>query len=142
MSAFDVFADDDRYSEVMTLTLRNPQLAEAFRDLAATNGESSSVSRNCARAIERIRQMLTSPQELPINKQWEQMRSRLNCDEHYLKFVTDASRGTRHGGIPNEPGSLNLEIGRRAWTLMNRFLELRLRKLDELPVADFPMLTG
>lgn len=70
------------------------------------------------------------------------MREALNLHEDYLSFITDQSKGPRHGDIK---GGGFLEIRdtiQRSWTVMNRFLEFKKRGDNRLPLADFPLLTS
>jgi hypothetical protein len=94
---------------------------------------------NCARAIEGLRELLvTSKNSRP--EAWKTMRERLNLSIPYLKLITDVSTGPRHGEQKHIPGNVTSEIMTRSWTIMNRFLELKKRKLSTLPTSKFPLL--
>jgi len=73
-------------------------------------------------------------------EQWAKMRSALNLTEEYLKYITDLSKGPRHGERTRIEGESTTEITRRSWIIMNRFIEYRKRGNQDLPTSDFPLL--
>jgi hypothetical protein len=94
---------------------------------------------NCARAIETLRTAVALP-GASRKDAWEQFRTALNIDKKFLKLVTDTSTNGRHGQETFIPGEVTGEIIRRAWIVMNRFLEFRKKGSQPLSSLDFPLL--
>jgi hypothetical protein len=133
--------DANEFHKVLVIVLTDWRLFRALRELieAITLPHESSV--NCARCIEAIRHIIASPNR-SRNQAWGEMRSALNLSEPYLKLITDVSTGPRHGAPVHIPGNTTTEITRRAWIIMNRFLEYKKRDSTPLPLTDFPVLTS
>lgn len=72
---------------------------------------------------------------------WSAMRQNLNIDVGYLSFITDESKGPRHGNRTGIKQTAFREVIRRSWSIMDRFLEYKKRGDKQLPLADFPLLT-
>ena len=71
------------------------------------------------------------------------MRSNLNVDEKYLKFVTGLSHGPRHGNRAKRLPERDLaETLNRAWTIMDRYLAFRRRGGQPLPLTEFDFSKG
>jgi len=94
---------------------------------------------NCARAIETLRTAVALP-GASRKDAWEQFRTALNVEKKFLKLITDTSTEGRHGQGTFIPGEVTGEIIRRAWIIMNRFLEFRKRGNQPLSAPDFPLL--
>jgi hypothetical protein len=142
-TAFDMSAatsiEQNAFHKVLTIVLSNWQIFRILRQLIEANTVPHESAVNCARVIEGIRHLLASP-GANTKKSWEDMRSRLNLSVDYLKLITDISTGPRHGDPTHIPGTTTVEIAKRSWTVMNRFLEYKKRGDQALPVAEFPIL--
>lgn len=127
------------FGEVCGHVLRQPQLFMAMRELmtAITLPHVSLVE--CARAMDRIKNLL-SPNGTKDKAAWKQMRETLRIGEKYLKYITDASASPRHGQPGHTPGTVTIEVTRRAWVVMNRYLEYLLRGEAPLDPAAFPII--
>lgn len=127
------------FDEVHSMVLRDPALFMALNDLitAITLPHKSLV--NCARAIDRIKHLI-APTSTKDQHAWQDMRTALRIDEAYLKFITNHSAAPRHGRPGHIPGNVTTEVTRRAWIVMNRYLEFR-KAGGSLPVH-FTLLTG
>jgi hypothetical protein len=64
---------------------------------------------------------------------WAKLQEALKVREAYLKMITENSTAGRHGYREHISGPITSEITRRTWAVMNRYLELRVRVVDELP---------
>jgi hypothetical protein len=128
------------FHHVLTIVLGDWRIFRTLRDLieAITLPHESAV--NCARAVEGLRNIIAP--DAPRAQAWRQMRDTLNLSESYLKLVTDISTGPRHGDHAHIPGATTVEITRRAWVIMNRFLEFKKRGDRSPPLSDFPILTA
>jgi len=129
------------FSTVLNIVLKEPALFMAMNDLvtAITLPHHSPVT--CARAVERLRNIIT----LGVSgkgKGWESLRHNLQIDKEYLEFITGKSTGPRHGDPARVSGNITTEMVRRAWIIMNRFLEFRKRGNKPLASTEFPMLTS
>jgi hypothetical protein len=131
--------DDEGFREILKFILREPNLLLAVRDLADSIRFSDTAEINCTRAIEAVRNYFI-PQNGERKDGWSAMRQCLNLTERYTRLITESSRAARHGARA-DPGIDDLqEVGRRAWTVVNRFFEYHKRGNQPLPVADFPLL--
>jgi hypothetical protein len=129
------------FSAVLKIVLSEPSLFMAFDDLmqSITHGHQSPNA--AGRAVERIRHSIASGIEDP-KRAWDLMRQNLQIDRTYLKFITDLSTGPRHGDPQYIPGGPVTEAVKRAWVVMNRYLEYRKRGSVPLTAPEFPLLTS
>jgi hypothetical protein len=128
------------YMKIVPFVLQEPNLFMALDDLitAITLPHHSSIT--CVRAIERIRHLISPGAE--TKDSWEALRATLNVHREYLQFMTDPSAKPRHGDPTHIPGTITTEVTKRAWTVMNRYLEFRKRDSKPLPLSEFPILVG
>ena len=68
------------------------------------------------------------------------MRQKLNIELEYLSFITEESRGPRHGDRFKGTPTAYKEVLKRSWNVMNRFLEYKKRKDKQLSLSTFPLL--
>jgi uncharacterized protein YoaH (UPF0181 family) len=129
------------FSAVAQIVLSEPPLFMAFDDLiqSITHGHQSPNA--AGRAIERIRNLM-APGIQDRNQAWGLMRQNLQIDRAYLDFITDLSKGPRHGDPQFIPGGPVTEAVKRAWVVMNRYLEYRKRGNVPLTAPEFPLLTS
>jgi hypothetical protein len=127
------------FHKVLTIVLTDWRIFQTLRWLieAITLPHESVV--NCARTIEGIRHLLATP-DVTRAEAWRQMRDKLNLSEAYLKLITDVSIGPRHGQPVHVQGGMTAEIIKRAWTIMNRFLEYKKDGDRPLDPSKFPLL--
>lgn len=128
------------FDEVHSMVLSEPTLFMAFNDLIAAITLPHKAPVNCARAMDRLKHLITPSNQNKDKAAWEAMRSALRIDETYLKFITDSSTAPRHGRPDHVSGAITTEVTVRAWTVMNRYLEYR-KSGGVLPSA-LPVLTG
>ena len=96
----------------------------------------------CALAMDRIKHLIAKNENLKDSQAWRLMQDALQISEPYLKVITDVSRSPRHGRPGFIEGTITTDVTRRAWTVMNRYLEYRKRGGEKpLPEAEFPLLT-
>jgi hypothetical protein len=129
--------------ETLKLVWTQPPLFFALRDLieAITLPHRASVC--CGRAVEGLRNLIAStPAGASRSEAWAAFRRTLNLDQAYLKLITDNSVGTRHGDHARVSGETTVELTKRAWVVMDRFLHYRLRGNRPLTDPEFPLLTG
>lgn len=123
------------------LLLGEPALFMALNDLIVSITLPHHASVNCARAVEGLRVLMTSP-TTDRKQAWPIFQTNLNIDRAYREYVTDTSTGPRHGDRAHIPGTVVMEVVKRSWIIMNRFLEYRKRGNTPLPWPEFPLLTG
>jgi len=142
-TAFDMTpassVESNTFHKVLTIVLTDWRIFRILRQLIEANTVPHESSVLCARAVEGIRHLLASP-GASTKKSWEDMRGRLNLSVDYLKLITDVSTAPRHGDSAHIAGPTTVEITKRAWTVMNRFLEYKKRADQPLPVTEFPVL--
>lgn len=127
-------------AHMLSIVISEPPLFFALRELieAITLPHQSSV--NCARAIDTLRAMFV-PAGGRKEDGWPPLRKNLNLARSYIDLIMDTSKGPRHGDHSHIPGTITIDVTRRAWIVMNRFLEFRKRKNVPLPESEFPVLT-
>lgn len=135
------FSTEHDFEQVWKILLDEFELRFAFRDLVSSLGTLNYSAIASARAIEAVRHLIADPQ-VNRDEAWRQLREKLNVERAYLKFITDASVAPRHGLRGKTDGAVQMAVTRRAWTVMNRYLEFRKRGgAQPLPLSDFPTLT-
>jgi hypothetical protein len=124
---------------VLSTVMTNPTIFVAVKDLV--EGISATETPvNCARAIEAIRESMAPANDRKTG--WQMMRDNLNVSQHFLEFITDTSKGPRHGAVLGISFPAINETIKRSWIVMNRFLEFKNRGGQQLPLSDFPLLDG
>jgi hypothetical protein len=132
---------ENDFQTIASLVISEPSLFIALDDLVVSQTVPHSVPVNCARVVDAIRHMIAPVMSGKRDHSWEAMRTALKLERSYLQMITDNSTAGRHGDRSFISGPITMEIQRRAWTVMNRFLEFRKRKNQPLPVEEFPMLS-
>ena len=123
------------------LIVAEPPLFMALNDLIVSITLPHHGAVNCARAVEGLRVLMTSP-AIDRKQAWPIFQTNLNIDRAYREYVTGTSTGPRHGDRAHIPGPIVMEVVKRSWIIMNRFLEYRKRGSVQLPLPEFPLLTG
>ena len=123
---------------VMEIVVHNPTIFVALSDLINAVSFSPNAPLYCGRAVDAIRQSMTPADDR--KKSWEILREALNLSQQYLEYITEQSKGPRHGSVTDIPFSDIHETTDRAWVVMNRFLELKKRRVTTLPLSEFPIL--
>jgi len=121
------------------LVAKEIRLFQALEDLTAAAIDNDLIAINCARVVEALRQ-LSAPGIENRGEQWKQFRNLLNIDLSYLKFITENSKGPRHGNKMNVSPEVNDQILSRTWGVMNRFIAFRMKGNTRLPLSEFPLL--
>jgi hypothetical protein len=107
---------------ILNAVVTSPDLFMALSELIQAITLPHVASVNCARAMERLKHLIASP-DASDSQAWREMRDALSLDEDYLKFITDVSKRPRHGRPGHTPGTLTTEATRRAWLVMNKYFE-------------------
>lgn len=128
------------FGAVLRIVAVEPNLFFALNDLVEAITIHHVAPVNCALAMDRLKHLIANP-GAKNPEAWKQMRETLRIDEAYLKFITETSKDPRHGRPGLTPGSLTSDATRRAWTIMDRYLEYRKRGGNPLPPDEFPLLT-
>jgi hypothetical protein len=132
------FSLEKGFDEVCMLVLQRPLLFMAIRELMTAISLPHVSLVECARAMDRIKNMLA-----PGSKDkaaWNRMRETLRVEEVFLKYITDASADPRHGQPGHTSGSVTTEVTRRAWVIMNRYLEYVVHGEKPLDPTTYPIL--
>jgi hypothetical protein len=77
---------------------------------------------------------------MPRGQAWGIFQTNLRISRDFRELITDTSKGPRHGDRTYIEGATTIEITKRAWQIMDRFIEYRRRRNQPLPEADFPLL--
>jgi hypothetical protein len=128
------------FDQVLRLVITDPPLFMALRDLIESITQWHRAPISAARAIEAMRHSMTPGKER--KQQWENFCLNLQLARSYIDPVTDTSAGPRHGDPEHIPGNITTDVARRAWVIMDRYLEFRKRGgQNPLPLAEFPTLS-
>lgn len=138
-TAYDFKNNSDTLRMFCTL-VKDPDLGFAMKELTDCLGQHEYTVVNAARVIDHLRRLVVHP-DTPGKRAWEEFRNTLRISEDYLKFISKASEGVRHGDRREVGDISTVEICKRAWAVMNRFLEYRERGKAPLPENTFPMLS-
>jgi hypothetical protein len=129
------------YTQLLKIIAPNPSFSLSLNDLISAIGTPNQTAINCTRAIEGIRNLIAGD-DAKEKTAWSLLHKTLNSDEPYVRFITDLSRQHRHAKREQlDPTALD-EALTRSWVLMDRYFALRIRNLEELPIDEFPLLTG
>lgn len=131
--------DDGRFERLLSIIYQDPPWFLALNDLVTSIYTPHVAPINCARAVEAIRHLFRSGGTR--SDDWEVMRTALNIAQSFLQPVSDISTSYRHGSTDYLQYSIADDVQTRAWVVMNRFVEYRLRNNQRLTEPDFPLLT-
>lgn len=128
------------YGEMLPIVATDHALTRHLNDLIQAISVPHETT-SCARVVDGLKSMIAPTAS--DSAAWAQMQKTLRVDKNYLKLITDASREARHGKHMRIEGDVTMEITRRAWKIMDRYLEFRKRGgKAPLPESEFPILTG
>jgi hypothetical protein len=127
------------FEKVLRLVLTEPNLMGSLTDLADTLSHFHQTPTNCARVLDSLKKAVA-----PNSKDaqgWAILRDLLRLSTAFVQFVTDHSKGPRHGDRTSTiPSSTIEEVSKRTWQIVDRFIEYRKRGSKPLPVSEFPEL--
>ncbi|WP_321917300.1 MULTISPECIES: hypothetical protein [Paraburkholderia] len=132
---------DCHFDEVCAQVLQRPLLFMALRELISAISLPHVSPVECARAMDRLKHLIARPGSTDKSA-WHQMREALHVEEAYLRFITDHSANPRHGQPGHTSGAVTTEVTRRAWVVMNRYLEYLRRGALELDPIAFPLIAS
>ncbi len=130
----------DTFAKIITAVYADRALMYAMGDLVETVTRPNVQPVNCGRVMDSLRKIV-APSLAPAAG-WRVLHGIVNCDEKYLRFVTDLSTNPRHGDRSMIAGEPAWEAVKRTWIVMNRFLEYRKGGNQHLPLNEFPRLAG
>lgn len=123
---------------ILPIILSDPTIFVALTDLIGSINHTKEAPVKCGRAVDAIRHYMAPQNDRKAG--WPAMRSSLNLGQSFLEFITESSKGPRHGDVKGGTFSNVEEIIRRAWIVMDRFLEFKKRGDQPLAITDFPLL--
>jgi hypothetical protein len=130
-----------QFNQVLQIVLSDPPLILALRDLIDAITLWHRAPTSCARAIEALRHSVARG-EMDRERQWKIFNEALRLERSYLTNVMAHSTGPRHGDPAHIPGAVTRDVAKRAWIVMDRYLEFRKRGGNSpLPISDFPVLS-
>ena len=125
----------------LPFVFQEPNLFLALHDLVSAVAHPTRVSVDSARAVEGLRVAINPDLAAEDKKKgWELLQANLNLTKDYISLITKTSEPLRHGQRNLDHPPPSEEVLRRSWTIMNRFLEFRLRGNQPLPLSEFPSL--
>jgi hypothetical protein len=92
-----------------------------------------------AQAIDGLRSLMV-PADGKDKDGWREMQNNLNLSEAYLKVITEASKGPRHGDYTEQPFTGRTDVAYRAWEVMNRFIAFKKGGSKALSPEQYPVL--
>jgi hypothetical protein len=126
---------------IYQFVLTEPPLYRALNDLIESITVPHVCTVNCGRVIDSIRRMITPNLSTPAGQAWGAMHRALNVSREYQEWISEQSKGPRHGDPSFVPGNIATEMTHRSWIIMNRYFEYRKRGNQPLPDAEFPILS-
>jgi hypothetical protein len=126
--------------KILGIVMTEPALFMALNDLIQGASVPHMTPANCGRVVDALRKLVTPGIE--PKQGWPIFQQIVQADEAYLTFISEHSKKPRHGEHIRIDGPTTMEIAKRTWIIMNRFLEYRIRGNQPLPLAEFPQLTG
>lgn len=130
----------DNFGEAVNLVAATPRLFVALNDLVLCISWPHQSAMMSYRSVEAIRHLIAPG--IAEKRQWEVFHAALNTSKSYVMLLTEVSTPHRHGDRSKISPDTLTEIVSRAWIIMDRYLFLRLRGLEALPLDEFPLLTG
>lgn len=133
--------ENEAFVKALNAVIQEPNLAGSMTDLGDTLAHWHQTPTNCGRVLDSLRRAV-APAVKPI-KGWKVLQGIVNADETYMKLISDMSIDTRHGDRSSvmSPAEI-VEVSRRTWEIVNRFIEFRMRGNSSLSLSEFPMLRG
>jgi len=127
-------------NDSITLTMKERQIQKHIHEITATLNDPFDAPARCFRAIEGFSHLILQSPPRKDKQRWLALQQALNVSENYLRFITDLSKGPRHGRVAPQMPSNVFECQERAWIIAGRFLEFRRRGNITLSEPDFPLL--
>jgi hypothetical protein len=124
---------------ILPIILSDPTIFVALNDLVSSLTRVQEAPVKCGRAIDAIRHSMAPANDRKAG--WIAMRDNLNITQSFLEFITEHSKGPRHGDVKSGTFITTRETVRRSWIVMNRFLEYKKRSDQRLPLPAFPFLS-
>jgi hypothetical protein len=125
---------------IIRLAHHDLKLGMALRHLNEALTAPRRTSVRSAQCVDGIRSLFVPPGGKE-KAGWPPLRDNLNISKAYLDVVMDESHGPRHGDYTELVGVNRSDSVFRAWEVMNRYLEFRIRDSGPLPLNEFPLLT-
>jgi hypothetical protein len=130
--------------DILKLTMGIDDFQHALTDLAAMLVDPFIIQINGARVLEAIRKAITPVAENETSAQrtvsWAALRDSLRVTRAFLVYVTNASLEARHGERNRNNNYNEMEVRKRCWIVMCRFLEFLAR--GRQPLTDFDLVDG
>lgn len=128
----------ENFNKVAMLVAMDPALFATLNDLTETISVPQVAATNCGRVIDSIRRQIAPT--MSGGQAWGAMHRALNIARPYQEFVSDKSKGPRHGDRSFVPGADLIEVTTRTWIIMDRYIEYRKREKTNLTAPEFPLL--
>jgi hypothetical protein len=124
---------------IIDLAICDIHLARALADVSVMLSWPHYAPIAAGRVIDTIVRMLTGGRS---TADWEAARATINVDRAYLQRLSDEATPARHGDRRYVAGKDVRILAERAWTVMDRYLALRLQNATSLDPNLFPLLEG
>lgn len=85
------------FKDVFSIVVLEWPLFVALRDLVEAISLPHRGAANCARVVETLRRQMVGSDPSNRSRGWEELRESLQNSREYLEFITDKSKGPRHG---------------------------------------------
>jgi hypothetical protein len=124
--------------QVLPLTLRYPWLRRALGELRGAIREPSDTGFHCQRGVEAVRRHFQGDGH--VGEGWMAMREALNLSVDTLKTLNEFGDRQRHADMPPMSDAERARDMTLAWRVVDRFVLLLHREVDNLSVEEFPLL--
>ena len=128
------------FGAVRRVVMREPALFLLLNDLTQNLILPHQAPTSCGRVLDGLRKLIAP--NLDAKKGWLQMQQALNVDKDYLGWVSNQSLNPRHGDKSFISSPIILEVLRRTWAVMNRFIAFRKGGNQPLSITEFPTLSA
>jgi hypothetical protein len=128
------------FDRLYKIVVEDVALFRALNDLIECIWNPHVAPVNCGRVIDSICRMITPSSKHPNEAAWKTMRDSLNLSETFVRQVSGTAIGPRHADPTYVPGTITSDVTRRAWAIMNRYLEYRRSGNQPLNSQTFPTL--
>jgi hypothetical protein len=126
------------YNDVAVMIATDWEFFATLNDLIESITMPQVAATNCGRVIDSIRRQIAPT--MSGGQAWGATHKALNISRHYQEFVSDKSKGPRHGDRAFISGTILIEVTTRTWIIMDRYIEYRKRGKTNLAAPEFPLL--
>ena len=116
------------------------QLRIALSDLRLAMKYPKDTGVFCYRSLESLMQYFNENDDR--GRAWDNLKKNLNIDQSWLDEIRNNAWSARHGKPILLGNELRVDIMRRTWKVVDRFIIFAKNNASQLNIKDYPVLTG